>query len=290
MRERPYYSARSGKHPTADRIDLAMLKKLFETIYRRFDEEGYFQEDLGYECVDAGTVLGATGYDIQGTMLLELRKSDLSPILVQLSDYSEDDLFDVVEFLYEHSSKPTERVWHDWSQCGWHCSEFDREAGRREYRDELNRVLALYDRGYELTSEGDVLELPDSGLEQLVDAPLPNVDEESVGSRVKAAQRKFRRHGATLDERRGAVRDLADVLEFLRPRVKEVLTSKDESDLFNLANNFGIRHHNDQQRTDYDRPIFYSWMFYYYLVTIHAATRLIEREGSTASPDTPSAN
>lgn len=86
------------------------------------------------------------------------------------------------------------------------------------------------------------------------------------------------------------MRDLADVLEFLRPRVKEVLTSKDESDLFHLANNFGIRHHNDQQRTDYDRPIFYSWMFYYYLATIHAATRLIEREGSTASPDTPSAN
>jgi hypothetical protein len=282
MRNRPYYSMRTGEHPNADRIDLAALKSLFATVYRRLESEGYFQEDLGYECVDAGTVLGTTGYDLAGTMLLELRKSDLSPVLSRLPDYSEHDLFDVIEFLFEHCSKPTKREWHSWNECGWHCEEFDREAGRKEYRDELNRFLHLFDRGYELTTNGELLELPDAGLEQLVDAPLLHVDEDNVVARVKAAQRKFRRHGATLDERRDAVRDLADVLEFLRPQVKSVLTSKDESDLFNIANGFGIRHHNEQQRTGYDRPIFYSWMFYYYLATIHAATRLIARADGAA--------
>jgi hypothetical protein len=48
------------------------------------------------------------------------------------------------------------------------------------------------------------------------------------------------------------VRDLADVLEYLRPNVQTLLTSKDENDLFNLANNFGIRHHNDRQKTNCD--------------------------------------
>lgn len=68
------------------------------------------------------------------------------------------------------------------------------------------------------------------------------------------------------------------MLEFLRPKLEQVLTSKDESDLFNTANNFGIRHHNERQKTDYDKSIWYSWMFYYYLATIHAALRLIEKQ------------
>lgn len=36
-----------------------------------------------------------------------------------------------------------------------------------------------------------------------------------------------------------AVLDLADVLEFLRPKLKETLLSKDEQDLFNIAKKFG---------------------------------------------------
>jgi hypothetical protein len=70
---------------------------------------------------------------------------------------------------------------------------------------------------------------------------------------------------------------LADVLEFLRPKLKEVLKSGDEKDLFNIANNFGLRHHNQRQKTQYDRPIWYSWMFYYYLTTLHAVLRLLEK-------------
>lgn len=82
-----------------------------------------------------------------------------------------------------------------------------------------------------------------------------------------------------MDQRRDAVRNLGDVVEFLRPKIKKVLKD-DESDLFNILNNFGIRHHNDQQRTGYEQSIFLSWLFYHYLAAIHAAVRLIEkREG-----------
>ena len=63
------------------------------------------------------------------------------------------------------------------------------------------------------------------------------------------------------------------MLEYLRPKVKSLLTSADEKDLFNLANNFGIRHHNDQQKTAYDASLWLSWMFYFYLATIHVVLR-----------------
>lgn len=99
-----------------------------------------------------------------------------------------------------------------------------------------------------------------------------------IANRSGAPLNCYRRHGSTLDDRRQAVRDLADVFEYLRPQVKSLLTSADEKDLFNIANNFGVRHHNDKQRTAYDAGIWLSWMFYFYLSTIHVVLRKIEQE------------
>jgi hypothetical protein len=48
--------------------------------------------------------------------------------------------------------------------------------------------------------------------------------------------------------------NLLDVLEFLRPAIKQHLNKKDENDIFNIAN-FGIRHHNKDQQTEYDKAI-----------------------------------
>ncbi len=102
--------------------------------------------------------------------------------------------------------------------------------------------------------------------------------------RVAAAKLKFRRR--SVSDRRDAVKELVDVLEFIRDDAKAVLTSKDHSDLFNLANNFGIRHHTKDQKTDYDLNIWLSWMFYHYLATIHACVRLIEK-AKKAQPSPP---
>ena len=86
------------------------------------------------------------------------------------------------------------------------------------------------------------------GLENLLEANLPNRDPENIEYRVNNAILKFRRYRSSIDDRRDAIRDLADVLEFLRPKLKTVITRHDENDLFNIANNFGIRHHNDLQK------------------------------------------
>jgi len=45
--------------------------------------------------------------------------------------------------------------------------------------------------------------------------------------------------------------------------------------IFDLANNFAIRHHNPTQKSNYDKTIWYSWMFHFYLATYHAVIRLL---------------
>jgi hypothetical protein len=269
MADRRYYSVRTGKNPLASTLDLPILSRLFKDLYRQYDAKDYFQEAFGYICVDAGEVPGTLGTDIEFQILRKLRK---------FSEYSEDDVFDMIEFLYDHVSKPVDGNYHSWGNCGWHYHTFDTHTGRQEYRAEINEFLQDYKEGYELSIEGEILTLPDEGQASLLEQNLPVYDPDNVEKRVTNAILKFRRYRSSIEDRRDALRDLADVLEFLRPKLKLIVAKNDESDLFNIANNFGIRHHNDSQKTDYDKPIWYSWMFYYYLATIHAVVRLIAKQ------------
>ena len=97
--------------------------------------------------------------------------------------------------------------------------------------------------------------------------PKAQLDSSSSGVRL------FRRRNSTLGDRHNAVRTLADIFEQLRPELKKAITKNDEGDLFNIANNFAIRHNNDKQKTDYDKALWLSWMFYFYLGTLHYAVR-----------------
>lgn len=80
---------------------------------------------------------------------------------------------------------------------------------------------------------------------------------------------------SSMDDKKEAVRILGDVLEFLKPKIKDLKISKDTDALFNIANNFAIRHHNRAQHADYDKPIWYAWMFYAHLATIHTIIKLL---------------
>lgn len=277
MSERRYYSARTGKHPDGARLDLPALKRIFLSVERQFRDREYFQEAFGYHCVDAGDVPGSLGEDVEGVMLIAIRKENLWPLRNNIDRFTEDDLFDVIEFLFDHVSKPVDGCFHSYDGCGMHYSTFNRADGQSEFRTALNPILRSYSSGFELSDRGEILNLPEEGMSSLLQATLPPIDPNNIEGRIRAATDRFRRHGASLEDRKHALRDLADVLEFIRPRMKGVLSSSDESDLFNIANNFGIRHHNDKQKTAYDAAIWYSWMFYYYLATLHACIRLFQK-------------
>lgn len=283
MRSKGYYSIRTGKHPGGAKLDLPALKKIFLSIDSQFSSRGYFQEAFGYHCVDAGEVPGSLGDDAGGAILIAIRKDNFWPLRDRVSDYSEEDLFDMIEFLFDHVSKPIDGYFHSYGGCGMHYSTFNRPEGQSEYRAALNPVLLCYEDGYELSELGEILALPEEGMSTLTGATLPSHDADNVDARVQATVSRFRRHRSSLEDRKYALRDLADVLEYLRPKVKAVLTTSDEADLFNLANNFGIRHHNAKQKTNYDAAIWYSWMFYYYLSTIHACIRLLDKHEKKSS-------
>lgn len=276
-----YYSQRTGNNPNLNGLPLDDVIELFLRIYQQLEDDGYFSEAFGFWCVDADHVPGKIR-DIELEILLKIRKKHIWPISEYRMGYTEEDLFDLIEFLYQNVSKPIDGTMHNYNECGMHWETFNKKEGQLIFVDKINSVLSHYCNPFELSLEGEVLSKPDAGFETIFEADVPTKNQ-NVRKRIESAVLRYRRHGSTIDDRRQAVRDLADVLEYLRPKMKKLLTKSDEKDLFNIANNFGIRHHNDKQKTAYDTAIWLSWMFYFYLATLHVVLRKIGSDRNVES-------
>ncbi len=272
-----YYSSRN--HPTQLTLD-GLYGKL-KHLYLFFRERDYFRE--------AGITKTEIPDRIQHKAALRL-SFQMFPLTKWPShQVTEDRVFEALEFLHDHVSQPGE-----WAQMtsdsGYNYNDYDRYdviAGQIEFRREANAFLSDYKAGFEMTAEGKVLALGSDGLQHILGAELVPYDEVNVDSKVRSAIIKWRNRHLSFDEKRAAIRDLADVFEWLKKtkNLEKILDRKDESAIFDIANNFAIRHHNPQQKINYDQTIWYAWMFHFYLATYHAAIRLLIK--NEQKPPTP---
>jgi len=270
---RDYYNRRVGKDGQAPHLTLAEAAGQLVAAYSFVDQQGYLQRSFGYSCVDAGKVAGLHGSDLREVLHLEASIKITNSVADFLRDADEVAMFTLAEFVHDHVAKPAKDAgaFHGFSNCGWHYDcrgdKFDDVAARVEWRNKVDAFLKFYEDGYELSTSGEIVRIAPDGMSKLVQTqPSPRVGN-TDRAKVANAVRTFHLGRSTREERKQAVRVLADVLEFHRAAVKTHL-SKDESDLFNIANNFALRHHNSQQRDDYD-DAWLTWLFYIYLSTVH---------------------
>lgn len=267
---RRYYSSR--RQPGSLTIDELHLKLV--SLYLLFREKDYFKDKAG---ITGTTVPDAIKHE--AAIALNFRLFPVDGWYAR--DRTEDHLFDALEFLYDHTSRPGALVWkktetnYDYQDYG----SYDEKAGRAEFREKANVFLADYKSGYELTAEGTVLAQGTDGLQHILDVQIVSYDEANVDSKVRNAIVRWRNRHLSFDERKAAIRELADVFEWLKKakNLSAVMDRKDESAIFDLANNFAIRHHDPKQKANYDEAIWYSWIFHFYLATYHAAIRMLIR-------------
>lgn len=293
-----YFSERQGRGPKAEPLPFPEFRELVINVFDHFRERGYMQEAFGYRCVDAGDVEGTLGSNPSAYFMRTIRRKGVWPYWEEVQvapdiwippheQWDEDYLLDVVEVLHDLVSNPTDGSYHSYADCGMRYTKFDRAAGQAEFRDEMNGVLRLHDPAYEMNDEGMIVEAAPGEFHTLLTASVPAGTEAEIASKLDSATKRFRNRGASLDDRRVAVRDLADVLEALRSEIKDSMLPKDERELFRIANGFAIRHQNRHQRGDYDRLTWLRWAFYVYLATIHAVLRVREREEILPPTPTP---
>jgi hypothetical protein len=267
-----YWSQRKG---LTAKYNFSDAKIAIKSIVDDFTNRCYFQEYYGYDCVDAENnfVSGRAGNDISNFIFRRIKKRLGWPLNIEVFD--EDTLFDIIELYHDTISYPVDGYYHSFCQCGHHYHSFDTIKGQEEYRKEINEILADYENGYELNADGEIVLLLTPGLNELTTASIPTKSDEEtkIKNKVEWAVKKYRDRHSTIIDRREAVRELADVLEYLKPTLQSVMLTADEKALGNIANNFAIRHNNSNQKEDYSLA-WLSWIFYLYLSTIHLCLRL----------------
>jgi hypothetical protein len=154
------------------------------------------------------------------------------------------------------------------------------------YRWKVNELLARTDLGLRLADTGPdtgrLVHVPGDDRDRLVTQALATPDATGWPT-VEHAVERFRSRTASREDKRLAVVALAGLLEERQQQLRPAgLLRKDEDALFNIANNFNLRHRNARQQSDYSED-FLEWLYWWYLATVELTDRLLTRPAAAAA-------
>ncbi len=261
-----YYTERNSS--TDNKIDLSGLQDCFLSCYQEYEAKYYFLELLGDYCEFACDFKTKKKFgDVEQAIFRKTGLKDVWPFREWIGTYSKEDIFTLIEFLYDNVSKPMLYECSDY-RCTYHSRSFNNLEGQNEFRKDINAFLRKFETGYRLSEEGYVLLIAPLELEVLVNNEISTDKEKEVDERIKDATNKYLKFDSTISDKKDAVRTLGDVLEYLREH-KIILEGQDNKDLFNILNNFDLRHHNKIQHFEYDKEVWYEYFFYTFLSSIN---------------------
>ncbi|MGN6446296.1 hypothetical protein [Amnibacterium sp.] len=272
-----YYAERNHQTELGEYTERRPLANDVLALIDELQDRGYFPSVLPRECVD-----DPTDYEFASRAIQDATHISVSwPIEgVEREWLPEAALYSIIEFFHDQAQRPRTRSMHTFSGCGPHYSAPNRQAGGVVYRWRMNEVLKRHEIALRLGSKGEErgrliqhfgLGL-DSLAESLVDAPAGEPANE-----VAEGVRMYRERGASVAQKRAALHLLAGALEPRRKAISAVVLKKDESHLFEIANNYAIRHRNADQRTDVGEP-FLDWVFWNFVSMIDLMNRIEQRE------------
>ncbi|WP_256790093.1 MULTISPECIES: hypothetical protein [Frankia] len=279
----PYWRERARGRRGPVSLSMNALARQYVDLVRELEVAGYFERRFGKDCVD-------DQYDPSPAYLIEdaFGGETTWPIDPEMLATDRENLFQMIEVLHDFVARPRQRRHHSFGECGWHHSEFDLASGRTVYRWRVNSLLRRSDIRYRLADEGaDVgrlVDVTDDERSELVRSLLARETSEQ-DDQVRHAISLFRGRGAGRHQRRSAVAALALVIEERRHGIlREVLAKSDRGALFDIANNFHIRHQDAKQKRDYD-DFYLDWVFWLYLSTVELMNRIIDDQRANSTQE-----
>lgn len=282
----PYWNERHGTVQGGQAIE--GFADAWARIVVEFESKGYFAKAAPPECVDDdnGVDYDVVGASMEGVIYANSRlKVDWSTVRWDASSLDEETLYSLVECLFDLVARPRRHYVHSYNNCGTHFENFYIPTGQALYAWNVNQALERLGIPLVLESDrsehyGRLVRIVDAPHHELIHAAMRTSDL-SVRERVAHAYALYRGRTATRADKRTACNGLAHILELRRSLLKERVRP-DENELFNIANNYAIRHFNDRQKDDYDE-VFLDWIFWSFCSAIALTEALIEQEKSDGS-------
>lgn len=276
---RPYFSRRKPsshrdeEHATGE-PDWATAKDRFSAFVARWQASGYFGEDYPDGCVDSNDELEVGIVE----KLTDLYGQQPPPLSYPESErWGDDEFCDLVELLHDLATRPRNRYYHEYSQCGYHYSNHSLRTGQMLYRIRVNELLAATNLPFRLATEGEdigrLVTITDDAradlLVRAVEQPTRQLTDQ-----VSHAIALYRSRQSTREDKVSAIRELMAILEPDRYTViKGSAAEKDNESLFQIANKYAIRHNKDSELREYSLA-FLDWMFWAALAMVQLCKEL----------------
>jgi hypothetical protein len=289
--ESPYYSdrVRGPRARSEEQIDETLWGAI-QALFQRGVDTGLFAQDFPIPCYDGKGVYACDREGLVATVRAEIPElgdhfyqRELPPTLA---------ILDFLELMYRHASRASEGSYH--SHFEHHHLRFDRDAGRRELRETVNRLLARSGSVYELDERGRVQRLVPSPVHDLLALELPATRDAEFDRLFAVSAQKyldpdpavradgleklwdaFERAKTLLhrDKKKGASRLLEAATVGATPEEADLLRAEMKA-LTQIGNQFRIRHHETRASELTTASSDYLFVrMYALLVRVHAAVR-----------------
>lgn len=275
-----YWLERQGG--SAAVIRQAPLSKAFVELVDEMRQFDYFPRILDKGCVDDRRSWGEFTRTASVEISRAIRADVTWPLDESTLSMPDDVLYAVIEYLLDQAQRPRTREVHSFGDCGWHYADHNKESGGVVYRGTVNELLDRYNVGLRLGSKGSekgrLIRYAGLRLDELADE-LSEAPDDSDETLIADAIHLYRARASSMVQRRAALTQLANYVEKHRQTSKAgEFTRGDESDLFNIFNNFAIRHGKSVQKDDYGDE-FLDWVFWTSLGAIKLLKELNKRKG-----------
>lgn len=190
-----YYSdrVRGPRARSEEQIDETLWEAI-QALFQRGVDTALFAQDFPVPCYDGKGVYACNREGLVATVRAEIPElgyrfcqRGLPPTLA---------ILDFLELMYRHASRASEGSYH--SHFEHHHLRFDRDAGQRELRETVNRLLARSGSVYEFDECGRVQRLVPSPVHDLLTLELPPTRDAAFDRLLAVSAQKYLDPDATV--------------------------------------------------------------------------------------------
>ncbi|MDF2916253.1 MAG: hypothetical protein K0S70_470 [Microbacterium sp.] len=177
-------------------------------VQRRIDAD-FLAEEFPSYCSDGNGIEGTNNFSI-GPDLTALVPGATWPLW---QEWTEDTtLFDIVEYVGQRVSKPSNGHYHSFMRH--YELDFDKKAGRAQFRQEVNAILSRGGTVYEMSGAMEIHRVGSPEVQAALRTLRPATGDATLDGLLETAREKY--HSRSADERAVAIEKLWDGFERLK--------------------------------------------------------------------------